>query len=261
MRAHAKNRGFTLIELLVVIAIIAILAAILFPVFLAAKKVARKSTCQSNIKQLNVALLLYVGDWDQKFPTIPVVPLDPAEEPMNGMNGYIIKYLKTWAVFQCPNVPHNIMLELMGPNSAYATHYAFIWGSSALSKHCVSNHNEPPWRASDMPKVSKTITLVESGFVDIPRVGDYYSKMGDGYDKVQAYHPWVNDNNRAVGPYWKGDRHSGGCNYAFADGHVRFFEMSVAREFGKGAAAGDHEPEYNLSAQMRQPARFFWDLK
>ena len=55
MKAHAKNSGFTLIELLVVIAIIAILAAILFPVFLAAKEAGRKSTCKSNMKQLNVA--------------------------------------------------------------------------------------------------------------------------------------------------------------------------------------------------------------
>ena len=70
MKAHAKNGGFTLIELLVVIAIIAVLAAILFPVFLKAKEAGRRSSCQSNIKQLNVALLLYVGDWDQKFPTI-----------------------------------------------------------------------------------------------------------------------------------------------------------------------------------------------
>ena len=63
-----RRRGFTLIELLVVIAIIAILAAILFPVFAKAREKARQASCQSNEKQLGLAFLQYVQDNDEKFP-------------------------------------------------------------------------------------------------------------------------------------------------------------------------------------------------
>src|SRR5262249_2138448 len=63
-----RGRGFTLIELLVVIAIIAILAAILFPVFAQAREAARKATCMSNQKQLALATLQYIQDYDEMFP-------------------------------------------------------------------------------------------------------------------------------------------------------------------------------------------------
>ena len=63
-----STRGFTLIELLVVIAIIAILAAILFPVFAQAREKARQTTCLSNMKQLALAMLMYAQDWDEALP-------------------------------------------------------------------------------------------------------------------------------------------------------------------------------------------------
>ncbi|HPT99040.1 MAG TPA: prepilin-type N-terminal cleavage/methylation domain-containing protein, partial [Armatimonadota bacterium] len=61
-----SRRGFTLIELLVVIAIIAILAAILFPVFARARENARKASCQSNLKQIATAASMYIQDWDER---------------------------------------------------------------------------------------------------------------------------------------------------------------------------------------------------
>jgi len=69
LRITRNRRGFTLIELLVVIAIIAILAAILFPVFARAREAARKSTCQSNMKELGTAMALYYGDYDAVLPS------------------------------------------------------------------------------------------------------------------------------------------------------------------------------------------------
>src|SRR5689334_4870314 len=68
MLCPSKNKGFTLIELLVVIAIIAILAAILFPVFAQAREKARQTSCLSNEKQLGTAFLMYVQDYDETFP-------------------------------------------------------------------------------------------------------------------------------------------------------------------------------------------------
>ncbi len=63
-----KRNGFTLIELLVVIAIIAILAAILFPVFARAREQARKASCESNLKQISTAILMYSEDFDENYP-------------------------------------------------------------------------------------------------------------------------------------------------------------------------------------------------
>lgn len=68
MEKSNQNRAFTLIELLVVIAIIAILAAILFPVFGRARKNARRSSCQTNLKQIGLGILQYVQDYDERYP-------------------------------------------------------------------------------------------------------------------------------------------------------------------------------------------------
>src|SRR5258708_12714556 len=68
MELRVSRRGFTLIELLVVIAIIAILAAILFPVFAQARESARKISCLSNCKQMGLAAMMYVQDYDEMYP-------------------------------------------------------------------------------------------------------------------------------------------------------------------------------------------------
>ena len=70
----SRKRGFTLIELLVVIAIIAILAAILFPVFARAREKARQSSCLSNVKQIGLGMMMYVQDYDERFPTLYYTP-------------------------------------------------------------------------------------------------------------------------------------------------------------------------------------------
>ena len=69
-RSHRSESAFTLIELLVVIAIIAILAAILFPVFAQAREKARQTSCLNNVKQLGLAMMQYVQDYDETFPLV-----------------------------------------------------------------------------------------------------------------------------------------------------------------------------------------------
>src|SRR5579871_6111928 len=96
MSSQTKRGGFTLIELLVVIAIIAILAAILFPVFAQARESARTISCASNIRQIGVAILMYVQDNDERFPIYNYGR--PNGDPQKG------KPNQPWGVFQDNNV-------------------------------------------------------------------------------------------------------------------------------------------------------------
>ena len=95
-----KNTGFTLIELLVVIAIIAILAAILFPVFQKVRENARRTSCSSNEKQLGLALIQYTQDYDESQP---VGFLAPGASYGQGWAGQVYSYVKSAGVFQCPD--------------------------------------------------------------------------------------------------------------------------------------------------------------
>src|ERR1043166_4908201 len=101
-----KRRGFTLIELLVVIAIIAILAAILFPVFAQARDKARQTTCLSNLKQIGNVLMMYIQDWDEWYP-----PAQPYCCASKGQISYdaiweeMESYHKNKGVWRCPSDP------------------------------------------------------------------------------------------------------------------------------------------------------------
>lgn len=98
----ARRRGaFTLIELLVVVAIIAILAAVLFPVFAAARLKAHRSVCLSNLRQIGMALRLYEQDWEE-YPLYLVNPGKKTSYP-GGNTQYLEKYVKSTAIFVCPD--------------------------------------------------------------------------------------------------------------------------------------------------------------
>ena len=104
---HRPRHAFTLIELLVVIAIIAILAAILFPVFAQAKEAAKKSACLSNVKQLGLGLTLYLNDNDDTYPGADQwVPASTNSDPTDPRMPYdlqILPYVKNVDIFFCPS--------------------------------------------------------------------------------------------------------------------------------------------------------------
>src|SRR4051794_8416492 len=107
-----QRRAFTLIELLVVIAIIAILAAILFPVFAQAREKARAATCQNNLKQIGTATGMYVQDYDETFPAWPQNPTRQVARPDGTIyDGRVVwpilymPYVKNQQVFICPSDP------------------------------------------------------------------------------------------------------------------------------------------------------------
>ena len=98
----STRSAFTLIELLVVIAIIAILAAILFPVFARARENARRSSCQSNLKQIGLGIIQYTQDYDEKLPARVVITT-----PTQSWRAIIQPYIKSTQLFACPSNPGN----------------------------------------------------------------------------------------------------------------------------------------------------------
>src|SRR5262249_40598825 len=98
-------KGFTLIELLVVIAIIAILAAILFPVFAQAREKARSISCLSNEKQVSLAILQYVQDYDENMPNGVMVDSSDIARAGLGWYGQCYPYIKNAQVGKCPDDP------------------------------------------------------------------------------------------------------------------------------------------------------------
>src|SRR5438876_9524548 len=108
---RSRRGGFTLIELLVVVAIIAILAAILFPVFAQARERARQATCTSNVRQLSLGVMMYVQDNDETFPLMWTYgPPLPPEQSFYGLTptiwtwqNFAMAYVKNYTIHQCPS--------------------------------------------------------------------------------------------------------------------------------------------------------------
>src|SRR2546421_3350600 len=130
MKVDRTKAGFTLIELLVVIAIIAILAAILFPVFARAREAARKTACLSNLKQISMGVGMYMQDYDETFPFVldwsgnwigsanngddgkgPVVSNATGQEPQFQLVTVVAPYVKNGNVWYCPSVGPDFVWE------------------------------------------------------------------------------------------------------------------------------------------------------
>ena len=120
-----RRHGFTLIELLVVIAIIAILAAILFPVFQKVRENARRTACLSNVKQLGLAFVQYNQDADEKFPS-GVVDAGGGSNG-SGWAGEIYPYVKSTGVYKCPD--DSAPQSVVGGVTLYPISYAFNKGA------------------------------------------------------------------------------------------------------------------------------------
>ncbi len=147
---QTRQSAFTLIELLVVIAIIAILAAILFPVFARARENARRSSCQSNLKQIGLGILQYTQDYDELMPA-----------RYNNITGswrqVVQPYVKSTQLFACPSNPNNAQ----DADGATVTRPA-VKRSYAANPHLLRDSSEPARSLAFFNSVSTRILASES---------------------------------------------------------------------------------------------------
>ena len=223
--SHRNTRSaFTLIELLVVIAIIAILAAILFPVFARARENARRSSCQSNLKQIGLGVLQYVQDYDEKFPVI-VVSSSTSTAPF-GWAGTTQPYLKSTQILQCPS--DSSALPSTAPPEAENGFCDYFFNRRLNSGTDGANNtgNISGISQAQLEFVSNTLLLGD---------GDGARKAGHntaGCNSVQSSTLATSDcaAGLAVFPALtprQEERHLEGANYAFADGHVKWLKRTA----------------------------------
>jgi len=266
-----SKKGFTLIELLVVIAIIAILAAILFPVFAQAREKARAITCVSNEKQIGLASIMYSQDYDEtfvpgqrdanagevaaeqgKFPgssyTHPVIPwqylLNPYVKNGSGTTSDVGGWELSGGVWACPSFPAIIPREygvsgyICGDVSYYGSQE---WGQGG---------GYQPAKLANLPVPADEVFAVEHGYMGAANSpgapgtanttdwqDDKFTTWGWGVGAAANIVRADTDNDTQTNPFpWAGTmprfRHQNTSNFIFADGHVK----AVRRDFLMGVA-------------------------
>ena len=209
------KKGFTLIELLVVIAIIAILAAILFPVFARARENARRSSCSSNLKQIALGVIQYVQDYDEKYPQVRAATAGVT-------TGWAIQmqpYLKSTQIFQCPsetNAPANVNTTDANYGQAGYSDYWYNSRIAGVNQAQVDQVSSTILNGDGTNGSSAYVFNGENATVD----GSTPTATSGAVTGVRTTAP----SGTTLGDF--GQRHLDGINYAFADGHVKWLKSS-----------------------------------
>jgi prepilin-type N-terminal cleavage/methylation domain-containing protein/prepilin-type processing-associated H-X9-DG protein len=235
---NRRRLGFTLIELLVVIAIIAILASILFPVFARVRENARRSSCQSNLKQIGLGIMQYTQDFDE---TMPLLNNQNAGTPNERYwTDSIQPYIKSYQLLKCPSDTNTAQPGVGLTVSSYSANAVGI-------QHPVSQGTSP-WSTHDwfgfmylrlvplaaIPSPSTTI-IVADGI-------DYYWQLNNAATTTATINSTTSP--RQFGE-WR-ERHLDTINTLWADGHVKALKLdAVAKKSSTGPYAswpGTFEP-------------------
>ncbi|NUP98833.1 MAG: prepilin-type N-terminal cleavage/methylation domain-containing protein [Armatimonadetes bacterium] len=210
-----RRRGFTLIELLVVIAIIAILAAILFPVFAKAREKARQNNCLSNVKQIALACLQYAQDNDERLPM-----LYDTGTPRNGLIMTTQPYTKNYQVHDCPSSDQKSTPTYLG-NRSYGYNPFLITSNNAAGLAQVARPAEVVMLADVVgdPNATGRLLLPSSGRLRSDLDGSNCQicgqKHNSAWPSTTSGHNWDRPNFNVL------ERHSDTGNAAFADGHAK----------------------------------------
>ena len=209
------RRGFTLIELLVVIAIIAILAAILFPVFARAREKARQTSCLSNLKQLGLGGLMYAQDYDETM--MMHVAATNSSPTWVYWPQALMPYLKNDQMLICPS--HGSPTSLASLGGTQRTSYGYNW--SWLG----SGNASPPWGRA-MAEIAFPAGTIMFG------------------EAMRSY--VVHPSSTSGAPnyfYMPSDRHNEGSNAVMVDGHAKWYRLEAIWQ--AGVANGPHRDMYD----------------
>ena len=248
--------GFTLIELLVVIAIVAILAAILFPVFAQAREKARQVSCLSNTKQLALATMQYVQDYDEVFPS------GNQYGAGKGWGGQIFPYIKSVDTYRCPDDSTKTTFWI-------GTYYVLSYG---YNRALTILPNDTPQRCSlaTLRAPSKSVEFFEiinnDARIDVPTESDSCTGFGnmafDGYGTNAAINnnqcladtgymgnpPVISDPTSVTheASYRPEGRHQGGSNFVLSDGHAKWFRPGQVSPGINAVHPGDAQGANNV---------------
>jgi prepilin-type N-terminal cleavage/methylation domain-containing protein/prepilin-type processing-associated H-X9-DG protein len=215
-----RRRGFTLIELLVVIAIIAILAAILFPVFSRAREKARQASCMSNLKQLATSTLMYVQDYDETFP----MSIYWAGAYAVTFYSELDPYVKNQQVYQCPSKPkaldvyqafQNVLGIPLAPGTAQYVSYMFNYALFEDGpQNVLTGADDPPIRLSEIEFPVETVMVYDGNLAAQGGPFDMFDSPIDA-------------------------RHNDVVNANYVDGHTKVVK---ARPTGQSGSSVDGQP-------------------
>ena len=237
------KKGFTLIELLVVIAIIAILAAILFPVFAQAREKARQTQCLSNMKQIATSFIMYTADYDQCFPANPVNNgvveigwthyMGHATLPDDGNNGWIdffkqrcyagqlLPYTKNSKIFGCPS-DTGAAWGTVDPNYKLGKRF-----TSYLYRAFMGRNAGLPWGGDSLGPVTDGEAEKPAQTYIINELIPTHDKRKDGVPAAFKDNEWC----------WSSDAK---VNLAFMDGHAKVYTRSQGFRFSPADYGADY---------------------
>jgi prepilin-type N-terminal cleavage/methylation domain-containing protein/prepilin-type processing-associated H-X9-DG protein len=224
-QAVRTRKGFTLIELLVVIAIIAILAAILFPVFARARENARRASCQSNLKQIGLGIMQYTQDYDEKYPFYYHY-YDASTYAR--WHDDIQPYVRSYQLLVCPSQATpgtstggrtTTLFASLYPNAPVTLTASYGSNGVAAGTAPTGFTASPVWVASGVGGAASTaLSSIEEPATTISNMDTVTSAWDvENWSYVDFAPPAL----RRVDL-----RHLDGANYLFCDGHVKFLKQS-----------------------------------
>lgn len=247
-----KRKGFTLIELLVVIAIIAILAAILFPVFAQARESARKTACVNNVKQISTGVMMYTQDYDEKLPILGI-----STELRGRWMWQIIPYVKNSQIFTCPHTPRNAY-----DGSQWTDRTGYGWAEHIWATGNTYGTVQADGVAlAEIRKPADTIAIGDTGFDGAPGWAMYRRDPRDtsvSSDPRPGYYAQFRHNLARSRNFTDTQFNvvrqmpiDGRCTFAFLDGHAKSLTpgqafQTAATEDGTTLTGGNQFVLWNL---------------